>query len=121
MAGWLEYKGATFESCSFGREGASTRSRCLPRDDFVPSRRSIWANQSDPKIGRIHPGNIAEGSGRGGNELPRFCRIAVGSASELQYHLLLAHDLGMLNDSTYGRLRPKRMKSNECFPSSSSG
>jgi four helix bundle protein len=51
------------------------------------------------------PANIAEGCGRGGNELPRICRIAVGSASELQYHLLLAHDLGMLNDSTYGRLQ----------------
>ena len=40
--------------------------------------------------------NIAEGCGRGGNELARFCRIAVGSASELQYHLLLARDLGFL-------------------------
>jgi four helix bundle protein len=48
--------------------------------------------------------NIAEGCGRGGNELPRFCRIAVGSASELQYHLLLAHDLGFLARSDFDRL-----------------
>jgi four helix bundle protein len=38
------------------------------------------------------PANIAEGCGRNGNaELARFVYIALGSASELEYHLLLAH------------------------------
>jgi four helix bundle protein len=37
--------------------------------------------------------NIAEGCGkRGNNELHRFLYIASGSASELDYHLLLARD-----------------------------
>lgn len=49
--------------------------------------------------------NIAEGCGRDGNvELARFCEIAMSSASELEYHLLLAHDLGYLPDAHYGRL-----------------
>ena len=49
--------------------------------------------------------NIAEGCGRaGGPELGRFLQIALGSASELEYHLLLAHDLGLLNGSDYNRL-----------------
>ena len=46
--------------------------------------------------------NIAEGCGRRGNaELHRFLQIALGSASELEYHLLLARDLGYLKSSAY--------------------
>ena len=45
------------------------------------------------------PTNIAEGCGRfGDRELARFVSIASGSASETEYHLLLAHDLGYLAD-----------------------
>ena len=40
------------------------------------------------------PANIAEGFGRGGNaELARFLQIGMGSACELEYHVLLAKDL----------------------------
>jgi four helix bundle protein len=31
-------------------------------------------------------------------------QIAMGSASELEYHILLAHDLDMLRDPDYKRL-----------------
>jgi four helix bundle protein len=48
------------------------------------------------------PSNIAEGCGRSGPaELARFCRISLGSASELEYQLLLANDLKYLNDTDY--------------------
>src|SRR6266436_1654199 len=48
------------------------------------------------------PANIAEGCGRLGNsELHRFLQIACGSANEMEYHLLLAKDLGYLNEETY--------------------
>jgi four helix bundle protein len=41
--------------------------------------------------------NIAEGCGRRGNgEFHRFLQMAMGSASESEYHILLAHDLGFL-------------------------
>src|SRR5277367_6435748 len=49
--------------------------------------------------------NIAEGCGkRGNNEFQRFLQIASGSASELDYHFLLAHDLLFLPDTDYARM-----------------
>ena len=49
--------------------------------------------------------NIAEGSCRRGDiEFARFVQIATGSASELEYHLLLANDLGFLAEADYKRL-----------------
>jgi four helix bundle protein len=49
--------------------------------------------------------NIAEGCGRPGEiELTRFLAIALGSASELEYHLLLARDLGYLPEARHGEL-----------------
>ena len=48
------------------------------------------------------PANIAEGCGRGGvAEFAQLLRIAAGSASELEYHILLAHDLKMISDAQY--------------------
>jgi four helix bundle protein len=49
--------------------------------------------------------NIAEGCGRSGDpELCRFLQIAAGSASELDYHLLLAYDLGFIDKNNYEEL-----------------
>jgi four helix bundle protein len=51
------------------------------------------------------PANLAEGCGREGDaELARFCVIARGSASELEYHLLLARDLRFIPDQRYTEL-----------------
>ncbi|MBI2515301.1 MAG: four helix bundle protein [Opitutae bacterium] len=44
------------------------------------------------------PANIAEGCGRDGDaELKRFLNIALGSACELDYFILLAAELGYLS------------------------
>ncbi len=43
------------------------------------------------------PTNIAEGCGRGTRrDFSRFLSMAMGSASEVKYHLILAGDLGFL-------------------------
>ena len=46
--------------------------------------------------------NLAEGCGRNGDaELARFCAIGMGSASELDYRLLLAKDLKLIQSKEY--------------------
>ena len=51
------------------------------------------------------PSNIAEGCGREGpKELKRFLGITMGSATELEYQLLLSHDLAFLSQQDYQRV-----------------
>lgn len=51
------------------------------------------------------PSNIAEGCGReSGAEFRRFLTISQGSASELEYFLILTKDLEYLNITDYERL-----------------
>jgi len=52
--------------------------------------------------------NIAEGCGRRTDgEMARFLQIARGSASETEYHLLLARDLRFLSESDYASTEKK--------------
>jgi len=45
------------------------------------------------------PSNIAEGSSRNSNkDFSRFLEIAIGSAYEIETQLLIANDLGFIND-----------------------
>jgi four helix bundle protein len=51
------------------------------------------------------PSNIAEGCGRGSDaDFGRFLQIAMGSACELEYHLLLAADMKMLEKEKHVNL-----------------
>ena len=71
----------------------------FPRDEFYGLTSQI--RRSSASI----PANIAEGCGRSGDaELSRFLTISMGSATELEYHLLLAHDLELLSTPDYERL-----------------
>jgi four helix bundle protein len=57
------------------------------------------------------PANLAEGSGRiGSAEFARFCSIAMGSASELEYHLLLARDLGLITEAIHHDLAQRAIE-----------
>lgn len=48
------------------------------------------------------PTNIAEGCGRASNkDFAHFLQIAIGLAAEVEYELLLAHDLDYINNSDY--------------------
>jgi four helix bundle protein len=48
------------------------------------------------------PANIAEGCGRGTDgEMHQSLQQAMGSATELDYHFILARDLGLINPQDY--------------------
>ncbi|MBA3671726.1 MAG: four helix bundle protein [Gemmatimonadaceae bacterium] len=54
------------------------------------------------------PTNLAEGAGKLSDvEFRRFIQIALGSASECQYHLLVARELKLINEETYVQLRDR--------------
>lgn len=51
------------------------------------------------------PANLAEGCGRNSDaELARYVEIAHGSASETEYHLLLAKDLNLISTNLHDTL-----------------
>jgi four helix bundle protein len=52
------------------------------------------------------PSNIAEGFGRGGNkEFLQFLSIAKGSLYELKTQLIIAFEIGYINDIEYSKLK----------------
>ena len=59
------------------------------------------------------PSNIAEGGGRQGDrEMARFLLVARGSVAELEYQLLLARDLALLDEATHAELSVRAQRVN---------
>jgi four helix bundle protein len=76
--------------------------RCFPKEEIYGLTSQI--RRAAASIGA----NIAEGCGRRSDpEMKRFIQIARGSASELEYHLLLARDLGLLTADDFIDLEGK--------------
>lgn len=67
------------------------------------------------------PCNIAEGAGRNSNpDFNRFLSIAMGSASETEYLLLLSFELGYLTPYTFKLLNDELIQSKKMLNSFSS-
>src|SRR5262249_15993762 len=74
--------------------------RSFPRDEIFGLVSQIRRSAASV------PASIAEGCGRRGNaELHRFLQIAMGSASELEYHLLLSKDLRYLKHELHDKVQ----------------
>ncbi len=70
--------------------------RCFPREEIYGLTSQLRRAASSVAA------NIVEGCGRRSDgEFTRFLQIARGSASELEYHLLLARDLHLLSESAF--------------------
>lgn len=88
---WQKSHDLALATYAFAATIRHPRDYCL-RDQLIRAAVSVAAN-------------IAEGCGRAGDrELRRFLRVSLGSATELEYHLLLARDLGLLPERTYEQL-----------------
>jgi len=75
------------------------RSRTFPKEEFYGLTSQL--RRSMMSVGA----NLAEGCGRQTTpELARFVRIAMGSASEVDYHLLLARDFDYLQSDEHQEL-----------------
>jgi len=72
------------------------RTRRFPREELYSITSQIRRAAS------AIPANIAEGCGKGsGPDFARYLQIAFGSACECEYHLLLSHDLNLLETEEY--------------------
>ena len=70
--------------------------KLLPREEIYGLTSQI--RKASVSIGA----NIAEGACRNGDaEFARFLQMAAGSASEVEYHLLLARDLDLIPPDDY--------------------
>jgi four helix bundle protein len=78
------------------------QTRSFPKDEMYGLTSQI--RRASASIGA----NIAEGCGRRSDpEMRRFIQIARGSASELEYHLLLANDLHFLAPDEFAAMESK--------------
>lgn len=79
--------------------GVYQATHCYPKEELFGLTSQM--RRASSSIGA----NIAEGCGRvGTGDLGRFLSIALGSASELQYHLRLSRDLSLLKEAEYAEL-----------------
>ncbi len=91
-----------FRTLSCGQTLIRWRSMCTSFLHVFSSAREFDLRNQMVRAAISVPANIAEGCGRSGDrEFRRFCRMALGSASELEYHLLLVRDLGLLPGPVY--------------------
>ena len=73
---------------------------CFPRDELYGLTAQI--RRAAVSIGA----NVAEGAGKNSRpDFARFLQISLGSASELEYELLLARDIGYLTPEKYHKFQ----------------
>ncbi len=94
----------------WGKAHALTLAVYKSTQDFPKQELYSLTNQIQRAAVSI-PANIAEGCGKDSDaELKRYFLIAMGSSSELEYLLLLAHDLDYLQANIYQSMQNELVK-----------
>ena len=81
---------------------AYTLTLCLHREaDSFAGRHRFGIGDQLTRAATSISANVAEGAGRDSvREFKRFLTIAMGSATELEHHLMLARDLQLLDEQS---------------------
>jgi four helix bundle protein len=94
-----------FRDLKVWRKAHEVTLACYRATDVFPKQEMFGLTSQIRRASSSIGANIAEGCGRRGNgEFHRFLNMAMGSASELEYHLLLSRDLEFLAGTDYERL-----------------
>ena len=94
-----------FRKLSVWQKGHELTLAVYQATDQFPQRELYGLTSQIRRSSASIPANIAEGAGREGDkEFARFIAVASGSACETEYHLLLAKDLGYLEEQKYEEL-----------------
>lgn len=79
-----------------------TLTRAYPKDELFGLTSQIRRSSSSIAT------NIAEGCGRGSDaDFGRFLQMAMGSASESEYQILLSFDLNYIDENQYKQMNAK--------------
>ena len=87
-------------------EKAHNLTLCIYRDtQTFPKEERFGITSQIRRAASSIAANLAEGCGRRSDgEMARFVQIAMGSAAEVSYHLLLCRDLELLGTEEFNRL-----------------
>jgi four helix bundle protein len=76
--------------------------RVYKETEAFPQRERFGLSDQTRRASASIPANIAEGCGRRSQrDFARYLQVCNGSTNELEYHLLLARDLGYLKDGSH--------------------
>lgn len=79
--------------------------------DLFPPQEKFGVTSQLRRSAASIPTNIAEGCGRGSNaDLARFLQISMGSASEVEYLLILARDLKILPIEVFSEMEAELLQ-----------
>ncbi|WP_420578160.1 four helix bundle protein [Ekhidna sp.] len=94
-----------FKNLEVWKEAHQIAKECYKVSSYFPQEEKFGLTSQLRRSSLSIPTNLAEGCGRGSQkDLKRFCDIAMGSASEVEYLLFFINEIGILQYQDYKSL-----------------